>query len=239
VNHPADYHRMTSYRRDRLPGAPPGEAPPPFKRYADDLPRVELPRPEKLPTASFWETVAHRRSVRDYVAAPLSTEELFLLLWATQGITRPGRLPMRATPSAGALYPVETYVAVGRVDGLAPGLYHWELPEERLVELRRDEAIARCVAAACLDQAMCAGSACIFLWTAVFDRTAAKYGARGIRYVYLDAGHVGQNLQLAATALDLGSCNIGALFDDEVNELLGVDGRLEAVVYAAAVGRTA
>ena len=79
-------------------------------------------------------------------------------------------------------------------------------------------------------------AACVVLWTAVFDRTLSRYGERGMRYVYVDAGHVGQNLQLAATALGLGSCNVGALFDDEVNGLLGVDGEAESIVYAACVG---
>ena len=83
---------------------------------------------------------------------------------------------------------------------------------------------------------MCRSAACSFLWTAVFERTLRKYGDRGLRYVYLDAGHVGHALQLAAAALGLGSCCIGALFDDEVNRLLGIDGVHESIVYAASVG---
>jgi len=233
--HARDGHRTTSYRRGELPDVPAADPPPP-KHYPDDLPRVELPRPEMLPEVSFWETVAHRRSIRDYAPDALSTEDLFLLLWATQGITQPGAVALRATPSAGARFPIETYVAANRVAGLGPGLYHWELPEERLVLLKADEAAGPAVAEACLNQAMCAEAACVFLWTAVFDRTLSRYGERGMRYVYMDAGHVGQNLQLAATALGLGSCNVGALFDDEVNRLLGVDGETESIVYAACVG---
>jgi len=233
--HARDCHRMTAYHRDGLPEVPAVEPPPP-KHYPADLLRIELPRPENLPSVSFWETVARRRSLRDYTPGALSNDDLFLLLWATQGVTHPGGHPLRATPSAGARFPIETYVAAARVAGLEPGLYHWELPEEQLVRLRSDEAIGPAVAAACLDQAMCAEAACVFLWTAVFARTLSRYGERGMRYVYLDAGHVGQNLQLAATALGLGSCNVGALFDDEVNRLLGVDGETESIVYAACVG---
>jgi len=235
-----EYQEQTKYHRDRLPehGASDGTAGR-YKRYPENLPRIELPRPAKLPKASFWEIVARRRSERDYAGGELTTEELFLLLWATQGITQPGRAALRATPSAGACYPLETYVAVNRVAGCPAGLYHWELPEERLVLLGRDDATGEKVAAACLDQGMCAEAACVFLWSAVFGRTVARYGERGLRYVYLDAGHVGQSLQLAATALGLSSCNIAALFDDEVNSLLGVDGRQESIVYAATVGRPA
>lgn len=234
--HESEFHRKTMYRRGRLPDVSDPQTAPPLKHYPADLPRVQLPRPDKLPKTSFWETVARRRSVRQYAPDALGTDDLFLLLWATEGITQPGHVPLRATPSAGAGYPIETYVAASRVTGLKPGLYHWELPEEQLVEVRLDEGIGEQVAAACLDQRMCSGAACVFLWTAVFLRTTSKYGERGMRYVYMDAGHAGQNLQLAATALALASCPIGALLDDEVNQLLGVDGKDESIVYAASVG---
>ncbi len=232
-----DYQNGTKYRRGDLPGTPADqEAVAAYKHYPDDLPRIELPHPDKLPSASFWETVARRRSQRQYAPADISRDNLFLLLWASQGITRPGHVPFRASPSAGALFPIETYVAANRVAGLAPGLYHWQLPEERLVQLYKDPEMGAKVAAACLDQVMCEQAACSFLWTAVFGRTFQKYGDRGLRYVYLDAGHVGHSLQLAATALGLGSCNIGALFDSEVNDLLGIDGQSESIVYGASVG---
>ncbi|MBN2582678.1 MAG: SagB/ThcOx family dehydrogenase [Planctomycetes bacterium] len=227
----------TKYSRDRLPEARCGVTRvPPYKRYDETLPRITLPRPESLPKVSFWETVARRRSLRRYTQAEIPGVQLCLLLWATQGITRPGNVALRSSPSAGALFPIETYVAVNRVADLEPGLYHWELPDERLVLLRRDENLGESVASACLDQSMCRDAACNFLWTAVFERTLWKYGDRGLRYVYLDAGHMGHALQMAATALGLGSCNIGALFDDEVNRLLGVDGTQESIVYAASVG---
>ncbi len=231
------FQDATKYYREKLPEARCAAAcVAPYKRYDEHLPRIALPRPESLPKASFWETVAHRRSVRRYIPAELSGMSLCLLLWASQGITRPGNVPLRASPSAGALFPIETYVVVNRVAGVAPGLYHWQLPDERLVLLRADCDLGEQVAIACLDQDMCRSAACSFLWTAVFERTLREYGDRGLRYVYLDAGHVGHALQLAAAALGLGSCCIGALFDDEVNRLLGIDGVHESIVYAASVG---
>jgi len=159
-----------------------------------------------------------------------------LLLWSAQGITQPGHCPFRTAPSAGALYPVETYVAAARVDGVASGLYHWELPEERLalVEARND--VAEAAAAACLGQEMVARAPATFIWSAVWGRSARKYGDRALRYAYLDAGHLAQNLHLAAESLGLGACMIGAFLDDEMNALVGVDGEEEAVVYAACVG---
>jgi SagB-type dehydrogenase family enzyme len=231
------FQDATRYYREELPEARcPAACVAPYKRYDETLPRVALPRPESLPGITFWEAVARRRSVRQYASAEFSGVHLCMLLWASQGITRPGNVPLRAAPSAGALFPIETYVAVNRVAGLVPGLYHWQLPDEHLVLLRQDAALGDAVAAACLDQQMCRQAACNFLWTAVFDRTLHKYGDRGLRYVYLDAGHVGHAVQLAAAAMGLGSCCIAALFDEEVNALLGVDGTQESIVYAASVG---
>jgi SagB-type dehydrogenase family enzyme len=83
---------------------------------------------------------------------------------------------------------------------------------------------------------MAAMAPVVLLWTAVVDRSSWKYRQRAYRYIYLDAGHIGQNIALAAEGLGLGSCAIGALYDDEVNELVGADGRDETAVYLTTVG---
>jgi SagB-type dehydrogenase family enzyme len=82
-------------------------------------------------------------------------------------------------------------------------------------------------------------SAVVFIWTAVVARSKWKYGERAYRYIYMDAGHIGQNLYLAAVALGLGCCTIGAFFDDEVNEILNVDGTEETAVYMGIAGKCA
>ena len=97
-------------------------------------------------------------------------------------------------------------------------------------------AHARPVVPAALGQEMCAEAAAVFVWTAVFARSKWKYAQRAYRYIYLDAGHIAENLALAAVSLGLGTCPIGALFDDEVNKLLAVDGIEESVVYMSVVG---
>ncbi|MBE3135273.1 MAG: SagB/ThcOx family dehydrogenase [Acidobacteria bacterium] len=209
----------------------------PYKSYAEGgAATVSLRRPPEWPAADLWEAIRSRRSVRDFAGGPMAQESLMLLLWASQGITKPGAWPLRAAPSAGALYPVETYVCAARVDGLEPGVYHWELPEERLAQVSARDDVASAAAAGCLDQEMVATGPVTFVWTAVWGRSARKYGDRALRYAYLDAGHLAQNLHLAATALGLGACMIGALFDDEMNALVGVDGERESVIYAAVVG---
>jgi SagB-type dehydrogenase family enzyme len=83
---------------------------------------------------------------------------------------------------------------------------------------------------------MCSDAAVVFVWTGVFNRSKWKYNQRAYRYIYLDAGHIDGNLALAATSLGLGSCQIGAFFDDEVNKIIEVDGVAESVIYMSVVG---
>lgn len=210
--------------------------PEPFKGYPD-APKVSLEPPLSREGMPIWETVAARRSIRDFSSDPMSAAELSQLLWAAQGITL---LEMdwgfRAAPSAGALYPVETYLSAQNVSGLEPGIYHYS-PREHALELLKEGAFGPRLAEAALNQDFLADAGVVFCWTAVFARSAWKYAERAYRYVYLDAGHIAQNVALAAVALGLGSCQIAALYDDEVNALLGVDGEEESILYLTAVGR--
>jgi SagB-type dehydrogenase family enzyme len=141
-------------------------------------------------------------------------------------------------PSAGALYPIETYVVVNRVEGLSPGIYHFSVKKAQLVLITEGSLGQDCSRAA-LGQAIIEGAACIFVWTAMVERSKWKYRERAYRYIYMDAGHIGQNLYLAATALGLGCCTVGAFFDEEVDQLIGIDGKSEISVYLGAVGRIA
>ncbi len=177
-----------------------------------------------------------RRSVRAYKDEPLSLKDLSQLLWATQGITAETEgYQLRAAPSAGALYPIETYLCVNRVDGLQPGIYHYAVREHELEVLKTGD-FSRQVRAGCLDQQMAEKAPVVFLWSAIFNRSTWKYLNRAFRYVLLDAAHIAHALALASTALDLGSCQIGAFYDDELNELLGLDGTEESVLYVSVVG---
>jgi SagB-type dehydrogenase family enzyme len=198
--------------------------------------RVELPAPGFPEVVSFAEVVRARRSVRQFARDSLTLEQLSALLWASNGISRAERgFEFRTVPSAGALYPVETYIVVNRIEALESGIYHYSVKTHALEELRSGDH-GRAVALAALGQGMCAEAPAVFVFTAVFGRSKWKYRERAYRYIYLDAGHVGHGLALAAVALGLGSCQIAALFDEEVNRILGVDGREESVVYMSVVG---
>jgi len=231
------FQKETKYQPGKLAGGTLDweRRPDAYKTYPG-APRLKLPVPEMQGGMPLWDSIRERRSCRDFGQALLSLTALSQLLWASQGITKKTQgLAFRAAPSAGALYPIETYLAVLNVDGLEPGIYHYDVRRHELEPISRGDCRAD-MAAALLDQHFIAQAHAIFLWTAVFQRSKWKYKQRAYRYVYLDAGQIAQNLALAAVALGLGSCQVGALYDDEVNALLGVDGEEESIVYTTAVG---
>jgi SagB-type dehydrogenase family enzyme len=208
-----------------------------YKNYEAPLARVDLPQPEITGEANVWRLLQRRRSRRAHKPEqPLSRGLLSALLWATQGLTaRRGDTYFRTAPSAGGLYPVETYLLVRAVDGLDPGIYHFR-PLTADLEFLKGGNYAGALASAALGQEMVADAQVTFIWSAVLERGTWKYRERAYRYIYIDAGHIGQNLYLAAEGLGLGACTIGAFFDDDVNKLIGVDGIDETVIYMGCVG---
>lgn len=234
------FQQETKYRRDQMSagGLDWASQPETYKRYSD---RPEIALPQALPVSGIEldRVLRTRRSVRHYTPEPVTLQELSYLLWASNGIQRrENGWEFRTVPSAGALYPIETYLAANRVENLAAGVYHYNIAGHSLEQLKEGD-YGSASARAALGQSMCAECAVVFVWTAVFERCRWKYKQRAYRYVYLDAGHVAQNLALAAAGLGLGTCQIGAIFDDEANEIVGVDGTEESVVYMSAVGRPA
>ena len=144
--------------------------------------------------------------------------------------------PFALSPPPGVGHAFETYLQINRVRGLEPGLYRYLAFSHRLLLIDPDPGMADCLADACLGQAMVRDSAVTFIWSCVIYRTAWRYSERAYRLVHLDAGHVCQNLYLAAEQIGCGVCAIGA-FDDEIMAgLLGIDGTEEFVIYCATVG---
>jgi SagB-type dehydrogenase family enzyme len=229
------FQQLTKYARGGLGvGARAERRPEAFKEYPGAA-RTSV-KLEALPEGSLWEALAARRSRRTFSGAAIGRETLAQLIFAAQGATaRGGGLVLRTAPSAGALFPIETYLVVNHVTDIAPGLYHYEVRRAEL-ELMRAGAIGPELAGATLGQDMVARAAVTFIFSAIPDRSSYKYAQRAYRYLYLDAGHIGQNLYLAAEALGLGCCAIGAFLDDEVNALLNLDPRSETVIYLAAIG---
>ena len=226
------YHREQPLR-DSLGSIP---APPSLKTYPEAV-HLQLPQPDLSRPADLWQCLARRRSQRDTTSEPLALEELAGLLWAAQGVTaRAGTYLLRTAPSAGALYPFETYLYLDRVEGAPQGLYHFNVADFAL-DLLKEESFNRIITAACLGQSAVRRAAVVIIWTAMMLRCMTKYRDRAMRYIPMDLGHVCQNVQLAATAMDFGSCPIGAFYDDDINDLLGVDGQEETVLYLVTVGK--
>ncbi len=197
---------------------------------------IRLPRASARGGPPVWQVLAARRSVRHYGDVPMPLEVLSQLLWSTHGITGElGPHQLRNAPSAGACYPIEAFVVANSVSGLEPGLYRY-LTGDRALMLQRKGDVGSEISRAALGQKMCKQGSVTFVWTAVIPRATVRYGDRGRRYIFMDAGHVGQNMYLAATALGYGCCTIGAFEDPAMNEVLGIDGKIETAVYAASVG---
>ncbi len=230
-----DFQRESKYKREDS-GSPLDWSSKPeiYKTYPS---KRQIKLPQFLgKTLQFSDTLEKRKSIRSYSHEPIKTSDLSFLLWASTGIQRVQRgRQFRTAPSAGALYPIETYIIVNNVEGLDKGLYHYNIATHSLEELKTgDYGIALTHAA--LDQDMCAEAAVVFVWSAIFNRSKWKYGQRAYRFIYLDTGHVAENLALAATSIGLGSCQIGAFFDDEINQIIEVDGVQESAIYLSTVG---
>ncbi len=193
-----------------------------------------LPAPRR-PACSLWSALDRRRSRRDFGGEPLEAACLATLLDAGYGARDGNR---RAVPSGGALYPFELHVATRAVAGIAPGIYRYD---QELHALEENELCDPWPAleAACPLPGLLDGAAAVLLLLAVFGRTRFKYGLRGYRFALLEAGHVVQNVALAAVALDVAALPLGGFYDAQVDELVGADGVEESVVYGVVVGEAA
>ncbi len=211
--------------------------------YPTDKPLISLPAPAglKMPAMDLREAVERRVTLRKYSQAPLSLDELSYLLWMTQGVKRITRRPatLRPVPSAGARHAFETYLLANLVEGLAPGLYRFVASPHALVNLDFAADINEQVTHACTDQNQVRTSAATFIWVAVTERMTWRYSQRGYRYLHLDAGHVCQNLYLAAEQIGCGACAIAAFDDDLLNATLKLDGESLFAIYVASVGKRA
>jgi len=238
-----DFMEKTKYRYLTLSDQekhllqPPLEVPPdPGK------PVFNLPKPEtiQVPPRDLRTAIEERHSVRAYAKEPLTLPELAFLLWCTQGVKKVTGTyaTFRTVPSAGARHALETYLLINDVEGLEPGLYRYLALSHRLQQLDTDPTLHIRIAKACLGQQFIMRCGVVFLWVAVPYRMTWRYSERGYRELHKDAGHVCQNLYLAASAVGCGVCAIAAYDDDDMHEILGIDGVDQFLIYLATVGKT-
>lgn len=183
---------------------------------------------------SLDDTIRRRRSARDYSSKSISQLELSRLLFYSYGYIN-GDPSRRTVWSIEGLYPIEIYVVVNNVEGVARGIYHYNVLEHALELLKKGDYRFQ-IANACLGQKLVGNANIAIIKTAIFDQVE-QYGDRGYRYLHLDAGAIGENIYLEAVSMGLGVCGIGAFFDDQINAILGIDGVKETVIYVTSVGR--
>ena len=191
----------------------------------DNMKTISLPEPITDGTFSLEKSLSLRRSVRSFTNAPMSLENISQLMWAAQGITEPGR-GFRTSPSAGATFPLEVFVVATNITGLEPGLYHYSIGNHML-EKKIDGDLHVPLLASALMQQWISQAAAIIVICADYGRTTGRYGERGIRYVHMESGHVGQNIALQAVALDLGTTMVGAFYDDQLKDVLQLPDNFE------------
>ncbi len=217
-----------------------GKDAPPLERPAVNE-TLSLPDPYAAPLGALTLDIAirERETVRKYSDTPLTLEGLSYLLYATQGVRKEGRkATLRTVPSAGARHAFETYLLINNVKGLDPGLYRYLALSHTLEHLATHEK-AEAIQEGCFGQPMISDSAVAFIWVADSYRMTYRYGERGYRYLFLDAGHVSQNLYLAARYFNMGACAIAAYDDDLVNEAIDVDGEELFTAYITTIGEKA
>ncbi len=196
--------------------------------------RIGLPAPKTDGATSVEKALRERRAIRDFKRKPLSIAEVSQLLWAAQGITASGG--RRTAPSAGALYPLELYLVADNVEGLPQGIYKYRPDGHELIRIVEGNKSVE-LSGAALGQTSVRDAAAVLLLTAVYEKTTARYGERGIRYVHIEIGHVGQNVCLQAVALKLGAVVIGAFGDSQVKRIANLMPK-EEPLYLIAIGKT-
>lgn len=234
------FHRNTSrWPYNILSVSDTSGQPPPYKEYFD-VPIFQLPDPQ-FPATTLRQAIEARRSCRRFSAAPVRVPELASLLQSAYGIE--GQIFFgdqefleRPVPSGGGLYPLELYLLIQHAEDLESGIYHYAVLSHALEQLRVLQLPRQLIVDLFLGQPYLRDAAVIVVLTTVLERSLWKYGDRGYRYLLLEAGHVAQNLNLVATALGLGSFNIGGFFDSDLANLLGLDIEEEIPLYGIALG---
>ena len=206
-----------------------------------DAPKVALPTQLPPSRRDFDEVLQSRTTARAFGPGAVELAQLAKVLFMSYAVTRTNEgthfpRPFRIVPSGGALYPLELYVHAARVDGLDAGLYHYD-PEDHLLDALRIGDDTDRISQYFFQPDLSAGAAAIVFVSAIFYRSEFKYGDRAYRFVFLEAGHLGQNALLCAQEMGLAAAPIGGFLDRDVDRYLGFDGLSESTIYVVLIGR--
>ena len=206
-----------------------------FKGYSR-LKEIKLPGPDLSSKISLKKTLQERKSSRQFSDSPMSLTKISTLLYFGAGLKDKNK-PLqtkRFYPSGGGRYPLEIYLMALNVQGLSKGVYHYYLKSHSLEELF---LIKRFSLKEYIIHPWFKSASCFIIISAIFKRTTIKYSDRGYRLVLEEAGHMGQNIYLLSSALNLACCGIDGFIDDQLNRLLDIDGINESVIYILALGK--
>ncbi|WP_138494407.1 SagB/ThcOx family dehydrogenase [Paenibacillus pinistramenti] len=229
-------------KTDKIKGLP---KPAIVKPYSSSSVMIDLPEcnEDVVKKPNIYELIKQRRSTRFYAEDRLSLEELSYLLWATQGIagTNKAGLTLRTVPCSGATHTFETYLFIMRVEGIAQGIYRYLPVEHKLLFMFDLEEMDQKVDAITLEQPFVPNfakkAAVMFAWSTIPYRSEWKYDISAHKKILIDIGHVSQNLYLASESIDAGACAIGIYDQNLIDEVLGLDGDEEFVLFLGAVGK--
>ncbi|MFL0245573.1 SagB/ThcOx family dehydrogenase [Candidatus Clostridium stratigraminis] len=238
----SNFNEFKNVKTDKMKGVP---QPISVKEYDTHSKVVDLPKVNEdiVKNQNIYQCIKNRRSTRLYSEEEISLEELSYLLWATQGITgtNKGGLTLRTVPCSGATHSFETYLFVINVKGLQKGVYRYLPIEHKLLFMFELESVDTKVDEITLDQPFVANFArkagVIFAWSTTPYRSEWKFDITAHKKILIDVGHICQNLYLASESIGSGTCAIGIYDQKTIDELLGLDGYEEFIVYLAAVGK--
>ncbi|WP_342562744.1 SagB/ThcOx family dehydrogenase [Paenibacillus sp. FSL R7-0345] len=238
----SNFHEFKHIKTDKIKGV---AQPPIVKSYHPDSPIIDLPEVSRdvVRKENIFDCIDQRRSTRFYSAETLSLDELSYLLWATQGITgmNPNGLTLRTVPCSGATHTFETYLLIMRVEGVKQGIYRYLPAGHKLLFMFELEQIEQKVDAITLDQPFVPNfakkAAVLFAWSTTPYRSEWKYDISAHKKILIDVGHVCQNLYLSSESIGAGACAIGIYDQKLIDEVLGLDGEEEFVIYLGAVGK--
>ncbi len=238
----SNFHEFKHIKTDKIKGV---AQPPVVKPFDPDSQIIDLPKVsrEVLRNGNMFDCIDQRRSTRFYSAEMLSLEELSYLLWATQGIAGMNKngLTLRTVPCSGATHTFETYLLIMRVEGVQEGIYRYLPTGHKLLFMFELEQMEQKVDAITLDQPFVPNfakkAAVLFAWSTTPYRSEWKYDISAHKKILIDVGHVCQNLYLSSESIGAGACAIGIYDQKLIDEILGLDGEEEFVIYLGAVGK--
>lgn len=229
-------------KTDKIKGLP---QPMIVKPYSPSSVMIDLPEFNEgvVKKQNIFDCIKERRSTRFYSEESIQLEELSYLLWATQGITSTSKtgLPLRTVPCSGATHTFETYLFIMRVEGIRQGIYRYLPVEHKLLFMSELAEMDQKIDAITLDQPFVPNfakkAAVLFAWSTIPYRSEWKYDISAHKKILIDIGHVSQNLYLASESIDAGACAIGIYDQNLIDEVLGLDGEEEFVLFLGAVGK--